>query len=1037
MFEKFLRFFIDHARINYLLFFLIFIVGIFAYQKTPKEIFPSFDLDMISISGYYSGASIDILDKMAVKEIEDDIRNVDGISQMTTVITPGKFNIILELDKHVDRYNTADKIKDALALSTQNLPSDMQVPIVKVIDIKRDLMRVALSSSTLSHAKLIEKANLLKDKINKIKNIAEVSIYSDSDIYYDVVIDSKKLTALGLDENAVYRAVSNLSYIYPLGEIEDKKNGFYYLSTYNGPKDAAKMLQSRLSINGNHFYLKDIASVQKRYEDAASLFSIDGKKAVDIAIKQSPAGNALTLSGKIETLVASYNHNSTEAAYTIHNDKSVHIKDRLNIIISNILLGLLLIALLVALLINTRMAFIIALGIPTSFVLGAFYLYISGYTINMITLVGVLIALGIIVDDAIVVSENIQQHIEEGKAPKEAAILGASQMFKPVTVASLTTLFAFIPALMISGTMGEVMKLIPIAVSVLVLASLIESFIFLPIHAAHTLKKEVKTCSWEKANHIYSRLIHYLMHYKKTFLILFVIIVPLLSIWGIKKSKFQMFPRFDATTINVALKAPVNTTTQQTHQILQQIEQDLYAHKEAFYIAHVGSVSGWRMDAAGSSETYPYVGQILIELQKLKPQNFVDRFITPNLSFYYDSKGRTRTEKSQVIAKKLRTFLQNQHYKKRFHLTDIDIVERKVGPIKSDIKIGLVNNDNTLIMHAMHQLKQKLQSINGITTITEGVHFGIDEIKLKLNSYGTSLGLSEQNLGTLLSHAYLERKSALIFDEHNLLEVKIRSADKDSLLALENYALTLDNGSTVLLKDVVSFEHKKSFEKIIKDFGEKNFYLYANVDTKIITATEAVEKLQPLLDTIQKKGIQIKLKGEDEKKKELKSDMLAASTVAMLLIMLSLLYLFNSFRETFMMLSVIPFSFLGVLIGHFILGLNLSMSSVIGMLGLSGIVVNDGIIMIMNLKRAHNMQEIYFYAAKRFRPIILTSLTTLIGLSSLIFFPTGQAAIFQPMAIALGFGLAWGTILNLLYLPALFALVNAKKLRGISKNKTF
>ncbi len=1031
MFDKILRFFIDHSRINYLLFFLIFILGTYAYQKTPKEIFPSFELDIVTVTGYYSGASIDILDKMAVRDIEDALKNLDGIREMTTVITAGKFNFILTLEKGVARYNMANKVKDAIALSSRNLPADMDTPVVNVTEIKRDLLRIALSSKSHSHATIIKEANRLKEKISSIKYIADVIIYGDSDLYYDVVVDIQKIKALALNPNTVFRAISQLSYIYPIGEVEDRGKGFYYISTYNGPKSAQKMLDSQLTIAGKSFFLRDIASVKKHYEEANSLFSIDGIPAVDVAVKQSPKGNALLLAKEISTLVKQHNIEENTILYTIHNDHSTHIKDRLNIIISNILLGLILIALLVAILINIRMSFIISLGIPTSFVLGAFYLYLSGYTINMISLIGVLIALGIIVDDAIVVSENIQQHIEAGYPPKEAAWLGTREMFKPVTIASLTTLFAFIPALMMSGTMGEVIKLIPITISILVLASLVESFIFLPIHAAHTLKKGQKAHSWEKANRIYAKIIHYLLHYKKSFLFLFVLLVPLLIMIGLKETKFQMFPRFDATTINLALKANVNTSTQETDAILHTIAKDIYAQKERFYIEHIGSVAGWRRDSAGTSETYPYVGQIVIELQKLKAQNFVDRYITPNLSFYYDNENRTREEKSQAIAKKLRAFLKDKGYQKRFSLTDLDIVERKVGPIKADIKIGLVSNNDMKIRHAIMILTDALKKIEGITTITNNLTYGKDEIKLQINPYGESLGLNEKMLGEYLSTAYLTRKSSLIFDASHLLEVKIHRQDKDSLDALKNYEITLEDGKSVRLSEVANFHIEKSFEKVVKDFGEKNFYLYANVDPKIITATEALQKLSPELDTLKREGIKLKLKGENEKKKELRDDMIVASSLALLLIMLSLLYLFNSFRETLMMMSVIPFAFLGVLAGHFALGLNLSMPSIIGMLGLSGIVINDGIIMIMNLKRATTLKELYYYAAKRFRPIILTSLTTLIGLSSLIFFPTGQATIFQPMAIALGFGLAWGTILNLLYLPALFALINSKKLKNV------
>ena len=199
------------------------------------------------------------------------------------------------------------------------------------------------------------------------------------------------------------------------------------------------------------------------------------------------------------------------------------------------------------------------------------------------------------------------------------------------------------------------------------------------------------------------------------------------------------------------------------------------------------------------------------------------------------------------------------------------------------------------------------------------------------------------------------------------------------------------------------------------------------MNTKVTTASQVLSKIQPLLQKIKKDGVKVVLKGEAAKNKDLKNDMKLATSLAMVLILLSILYLFNSFRETFIVMSVIPFSLLGVLLGHQFMGVNLGMTSMIGALGLAGVVINDGIIMMTYLKRAKTIDEVFFWASKRFRPIILTSLTTLIGVSSLIFFPTGQAVIFQPMAIALGFGLAWGTILNLIYLPVLYTLSHKLK----------
>jgi multidrug efflux pump subunit AcrB len=229
------------------------------------------------------------------------------------------------------------------------------------------------------------------------------------------------------------------------------------------------------------------------------------------------------------------------------------------------------------------------------------------------------------------------------------------------------------------------------------------------------------------------------------------------------------------------------------------------------------------------------------------------------------------------------------------------------------------------------------------------------------------------------------------------------------------------------LDEICQFVSVKSFEKITKENGETNFYVFSNVNTKIITASEVLDKIQPLLDEIMANGVKISLKGEAEKNKELKNDMKLATSLAMTLILLSILYLFNSFRQTLIVMSVIPFSLLGVLIGHKFMGVNLGMTSMIGALGLAGVVINDGIIMMTYLKKAKNLEDIFRMSAKRFRPIVLTSVTTLIGVSSLIFFPTGQAVIFQPMAIALGFGLAWGTILNLIYIPVLYSFANKIK----------
>jgi multidrug efflux pump subunit AcrB len=881
-------------------------------------------------------------------------------------------------------------------------------------------MDIALTSEQLSVDQMKPFAEKFKSQLLGINGINEVTIFGDSDRFFEVVIDDEKLDAYKINKSELFSALSKLSYIFPLGKIEDKEKHFY-ISTYNGAKTSNELANTSIKLSTGQVYIRDIAYVKKKYEDASTLYSFNAKSALALSLKQTDTANAIEIVKKVNALINKVQPQQKKIQITISDDNSERIVDRLNIVGSNITFGIILITVLVALLINSRMSFIIAIGIPTSFVIASIYLYFFGYSINMISLVGVLLAIGIVVDDAIVVSENIQQHIEDGMEPKEAAITGAKEMFMPVTIASLTTLFAFLPALMLSGQMGEVIKLIPIALSSLVVASLIEAFIFLPIHAAHTLKVGAKTTSWQRANKIYNSIIHFFMNWKKTFLVIFIILVPLATIMMVKNSKFQMFPKFDASNINLSIKANENTTLEESFKIVKELEKEFLAHEDKFHIRSIDSRAGYRRDGGGNTERFPYVMYMNIEFNKLKADNVVDKYITPYLSFYYDDEGRTRDLKSKQIAKRLKKFIEKNNLKEKYNLEELDVLERRVGPVKSDVKIGLVSNDNQKIIKYINKLQNEIKAIEGVKTVQNSLRFGTDEIKIKVNSYGEQLGLTESIIGSYLSNMYLTKKTNTVFDATEMLDVKIQSKNKDDYSKFKNLEIPVDNNQFVRLDEVCDLTVQKSFDQIVKDNGEKNFYVYANVDPKIITSTEVVEQIELLLKEIKKAGIQIRMKGEAQKKKELQADMKAAGALALLLILLSLLYLFNSFRETFILMSVIPFSFLGVLIGHQVMGLNLTMPSIIGALGLAGVVINDGIIMMTYLKKAKDLEEVMVRAAKRFRPIILTTITTLVGMSALIFYPTGQAVIFQPLAISLGFGLLWGTVLNLIYLPVLYS----------------
>ena len=865
MFERVVKFFIENYKINYTLFFLLFAAGIYSYTNIPKEISPTIEPESIDIRGGYSRASVDNLNKMAVQEIEDEVKNIVGVDTVSSVISPGRFTITLELDKGTDKRMVMDDVEESLALVRVNLPTDMDDPIIKGVAHARSLMHVSMHSSKISRGELKALSKKFKSKLLSIKDVSDVTMFGDSELFYEVLIDEKKVNAYNLSLSETLRVFSELSYIFPLGKIENNQKQ-YYISTSNSKTLSNDIENTIININDQQIALKDIASIVKKYEDSSTLASMNGKNSITLAVSQNPKGNAVTIAEDIKKLIAEMRVDGVE--FSVRMDKSTIIKDRLNIVVSNILLGVILITLLTAILINIRIAFIIALGIPTSFVIGAIYFYFTGYSININSLIGVLLAIGIIVDDAIVVSENIQQYIEKGHSAKEAAILGVKEVAKPVTIASITTLFSFIPLLMLSGRLGEIIQLIPIAFSALIIASLIESFIFLPIHAVHTLSPNSKTLSWEKINTQYAKLLKGLMQHQKSFLLIFVIIVPLLIYLGVKTSKFQMFQAFDASAINITFKAKSTTTIEESLEIIQTLEKDILAQKERFFVKHVSSTAGYRRSATGSAEMYPYVGYLSIELAKEKPSNFVDRYITPYLSFYYDEKDRIREHSSKQISKDLRVWLKEQGYKKRFDLSNLMVVENKMGHTKADIRIGVISDDHQKALKAIRDIGESFSQVKGIKYFGDNVKMGIDEIKLKLNSYGEELGITEKYLGDYVSDLYLSKRAGTIFDGNELLEIKVKTLNiEDDLEQFKQLEIPLTNNTFVKLQDICEFVKIESLERLVKDDGETTFYVFANVDNSVITATEVLEEIAPTIEKLKKeKGIRLKFKGEREQK---------------------------------------------------------------------------------------------------------------------------------------------------------------------------
>jgi len=1032
--SSFIEYFIKNKRLNYMLLVFLAYMGYSAYSNIPKEIFPNVELDKISVLGSYSGTSASVMDKMAVRDIEDELSNINGIDKTETTITPGAFAIILTLNESVDKVNTLSRVKDSIATTRQYLPSDMNEPIAKLLDKSRPLIKLSLSSGKLSRGELTVIAKDIKSKLSKIKDISEILIRGDSKEEVSIRIDSESVLAYNLEHSSIQKAISNLSYIFPIGDIEQRGN-FVYISTVNGKSSEKEWEESILNIDGKYIKLGDIAEVKVEYPQTDTLATFNNNPTITLKISKGNRGDSIELSKKLREYVKKIEKNYDGVEFYFYQDTSKPVENRLNTIISNLMLGLILVFLSMSILINLRIAIIVALGIPFSFIIGLLFIYYMGYSINIVSLLGALIVIGIVVDDAIVVSENIQRYIDEGMNNYDAAIAGLKEMLLPVTLATVSTIVAFLPIFLMHGEIALFIILIPITVVMILIGSLLESFLFLPLHAEEFLRKSHNLIDWKPFRNLYGKTLSFLIKYKKIFVLMFLILIPIATVVTAKSMKFQFFPNFDGNYIYISGKLDINTPLEDTYKISREIEAKMMEYSDEFSLKSISSVVGYRRSLSGETQRNNSVFMITMELYDREETNWINKYINPVLNFSFDFNDPEKIRKRQTFELSPRVKEIISPYKKKYNMIELGAMEDKPGLIRSDIQINLSGSNDESLQNGIKRLEKELSKIDGIKNYSDNIQYGKMEYKLKINSYGESLGLSEASVAKVLSSYFLEKRQGTTFNERGVMEIKTQDSFKDRTQTLLDFNVALNDGRYVKLTEIANIVEIRDYEKINKLNGSIVKTVYANVDKRHITPQEVLDKLQSTIDDISTSGIEVNLLGEKEKSKQLKDDMKKALLLAMFLIFLTLLLIFSKIKYALMVMSVIPLSILGALLGHKLLGINLSMPSVIGILGLSGVVINDGIIMLDFLHGTHKSEEFFQRAKLRLRPIVITSITTFLGLFTLIFYATGQAVILQPIAISIGFGLIWGTVLNLLYLPTLYAMVNGiKPLDSVKEN---
>lgn len=1026
MIKLLIEFFLRKALLNHFILLFIFLLSIFSYYKIPKEIFPPSSMDAITINGFYTGASSELLDKIAVSEIEDELLSLSSADTISSTIKNGNFIIKVDLKEGYKAKEVIDDVKDIITKIKTNLPQDMDEPTVKAVEIGFPLITVAVySKNNDSKEHLIEIAKEVKSKVMQLKDLSQVNVFGESDKELLMTLNDEKIGAYGFEKIAIINAISNLSSIFPIGMIKDSST-HYYLSTFNGEKDIEKIKNTLIKINGKSIYLKDVADIKYTLGDVSNISHFNANINIAVGINKGLKGDAIELVKQIKQITKDFEAKYEDLEFDTYIDTSIWIKNRLNTVVSNILFGLILLFFALYLFINLRIAVVIAIGIPTSFMIGLIGAEYLGYSLNMLSLLGALIALGMLVDEAIVVGENIYRHMEMGKDKFSAARDGALEMYPAVLTATATTIFAFLPILLMTGEVGKFMQILPIMISILLLSSLLEAFLFLPLHAKDILKvskNERKSHKiWDFNYRLYGNILAFLLKWKYISIFLMVILIIIGSAIIFKTQKFKFMPSFDSTQVYITGSVSVGKKIEQTEQLVLELEKKMLNNLDfKNSISSVSSVIGMKLDGKNQPHYEEFYFQIFVNLHERAADNFFDIYINPYLSPKYDNSNMIRTLSAQDIENELNELLKDEIKSAQYE--ELKIFVPQTGIVKNDIEIA-VSGKKEEVLEAVEKLKTLLASVNGVSNIADDLIIGNYELKFKVNAYGNSLGISEETILSQLRPFYFKGTYSKMFDNEGIIDIIFESSHKDILQSLDTFTINMINNQKVLLKEVVDFIKVPAYSQIFKENNEQIISVTASLNK--VTSSEVFEKLNDEVIELKKK-VKLVIKGEQEENEKVQKEMAQAALIAILLIFMSLIWMFDSIIKPLIILSTIPLSILGVLIGHLVMDINISMPSLIGMVGLAGVIVNDGIIMMDFIKKAKSLSELISFSKMRLRPILLTSITTILGLSTLIFFSSGQALILQPMAVSLGFGLAWATVLNLYFVPMVYRVIYLRK----------
>nr|WP_275957831.1 efflux RND transporter permease subunit [Rhabdochromatium marinum] len=1009
--------FAHHKVAANLLMIIMLMTGAFALDRLNVQFFPTFDLDIITVRVIWTGASAEDIEDGITNPLEQRLRTLDNLDKMTSTSSQGVSSITLEFQEGTDSLLALDQVRRFVD-EFRNFPQDAEKPQVALVTRYEQVARLLITGLD-SAAEMRGLARRFESELID-RGIDKVDINGLPDEEISIEIDHDRLEELGLGLGQIGDRVAAFSRDLPAGSV-GRGEGARELRSLDKRRDPLEFATIPVQATAElRVDLGDLARIERQPSDGSVELSYRGQPAVELIVQRAESGDSLeaarvfdewledtrpTLPPRVELLVY-------DASWKL-------IRDRIMLLVTNGLGGLLLVVAILYLFLSGRVAFWVAWGIPVSFAATLFLLLLTGGSINMLSMFALIMALGIIVDDAIVVGEDALAHYQMGEAPLLAAEGGARRMLAPVIASSLTTIAAFLPLMLVGGRIGNILGAIPVVIIAVILASLLESFLVLPGHLRNAFVHSHKV----RANSLRARLDRAFDAFRERFFrplatfairarfatiasALALLIVAIGLVAGGRVS-FTFFPTPEPQILYANATFAAGTPRATVDRFLLHLEDQLYATEQALdqgrlinlAVAFHGSKAG-----PGARAAADQFGALQVEL------------IEPDL----------REVRNNAFIKAWR-----QRLNLPAGLEQLTITSRRVGPPGRDLTVRLTGSDAEQLKSAALDLAETMAGIPGVLEVEDDMAYGREQLIYALTPAGEALGLTVADLGNQLRTAYDGKLVQIFQDGPDEVEVRVRlpRIERDKLASLYRLNIRTPDGRSVPLTAVAEWRSRQGFEVLRHAEGKLAVEVTADVDASRANSDRIIAALEqgPLPELARTHSIHYSFEGRSADQRDTLSDMRKGGLLGLVLIYIILAWVFASYGWPLVVMTAIPFGVSGAFFGHWFMGIDMTILSMFGMFGLSGIVVNDSIILVSFYQRLRTeglaVQEALVEAAcQRLRAVLLTSLTTIAGLTPLLFEKSYQAQFLIPMATSIAFGLAFSTLLVLLVIPALLSL---------------